>query len=159
MKNNKTEKLEKLSIGQLAALCSNLARSCQKQYKFEEEKLFLKLAKYFSDITPEINDESIEELTKRINDDIDNSFIASKRIVEENNDRGSLRSLVWSEKVTRMINSLLRQYNEKGDEIFADEEVWICTVCGFIYIGSTVPNKCPICKAPNIKFEKIEVKL
>ena len=31
---------KKLSIGQLAALCSNLARGCEKQYKPEEAGLF-----------------------------------------------------------------------------------------------------------------------
>lgn len=50
--HEENEDMEKLSIGQLAALCSNLARGCQKQYKFEEEQSFLKLSKYFSDITP-----------------------------------------------------------------------------------------------------------
>ena len=29
---------EKLSVGQFAALCSNLARGCEKQYKPEESK-------------------------------------------------------------------------------------------------------------------------
>jgi rubredoxin len=31
-----------------------------------------------------------------------------------------------------------------------------CTVCGFVYIGETPPELCPVCKVPPYKFEKIE---
>ena len=46
------EDLEKLSAGQLAALCSNLARGCEKQYKQEEADLFKQLADYFTAVVP-----------------------------------------------------------------------------------------------------------
>ena len=41
------EDVTELSFGQLAALCSNLARGCRKQYKEEEAKQFDELAAYF----------------------------------------------------------------------------------------------------------------
>ena len=45
--------LKKLSAGQLAAVCSNLSRGCEKQYKPEEAELFRQLAEYFTaNITP-----------------------------------------------------------------------------------------------------------
>lgn len=150
------EELEKLSIGQLAALCSNLARGCQKQYKFEEEKSFLKLAEYFTDITPEIEDDSVEKLSKMIMEDIDERYVNVTDIAKEKNDRGTQRICVWGEKVTRMLNSLMNKYNDQGEDILADSEVWLCTVCGFIFIGKSAPEKCPVCKVPSSKFEKIE---
>lgn len=150
------EELEKLSIGQLAALCSNLARGCQKQYKFEEEKSFLKLAEYFTEITPEINNYSIEELSKKIMNDINEQYVNVNDTAKEQNDRGAQRVCVWGEKVTRMLNSLINKYNEQGESILADSEVWLCTTCGFIYIGKDAPERCPVCKVPSSKFEKIE---
>ena len=137
--HEENEDMEKLSIGQLAALCSNLARGCQKQYKFEEEQSFLKLSKYFSDITPAIE-----------------QYVEVSNIAKSNNDRGAMRVCVWGEKVTRMLNSLVNRYIEKGEEIFEDSEVWLCTTCGFIFIGKNPPEKCPVCKVPSSKFEKIE---
>ncbi|MEG1447707.1 MAG: NADH peroxidase [Oscillospiraceae bacterium] len=31
---------------------------------------------------------------------------------------------------------------------------WICTVCGYVHEGSTPPEKCPQCNAPETKFEE-----
>ena len=67
-----------------------------------------------------------------------------------------MRVCVWGEKVTRMLNSLVNRYIEKGEEIFEDSEVWLCTTCGFIFIGKNPPEKCPVCKVQSSKFEKIE---
>ena len=33
---------------------------------------------------------------------------------------------------------------------------WVCKVCGYIHEGDTPPEKCPVCKAPASKFEKLE---
>ncbi len=41
------EDLEKLSPGVLAAMCSNLARGCEKQYQAEEAALYQQLAAKF----------------------------------------------------------------------------------------------------------------
>lgn len=153
---NEEDTIEKLSIGQLSALCSNLARGCQKQYKFEEEKLFNELATYLSKVTPSVNDSSVEELSKMMLNDLDEKYVNADKVAHENEDRGALRALVWGSKVTRMINSLIDKYKEDGEKMFEDSEVWLCTTCGFIYIGKNPPLKCPVCKVPSSKFEKIE---
>ena len=57
---NMEHDLKELSAGQLAALCSNLARGCEKQYKNEEAGLFRELADYFTKITPAVEDVSVE---------------------------------------------------------------------------------------------------
>lgn len=150
------EDLEKLSIGQLSALCSNLARGCQKQYKFEEEKLFKQLAIYFSEITPSINDDSTEMLSKMILNDINEQYVNVNNIARQNEDRGAQRVCVWGEKVTRMLNSLMNRYDQEGENMLEDSEVWLCTTCGFIFIGKKPPEKCPVCKVPSSKFEKVD---
>ena len=32
---------------------------------------------------------------------------------------------------------------------------YVCTICGFVYIGNDLPEVCPVCKVPAHKFEKI----
>ncbi len=147
--------LKKLSAGQLAAVCSNLARGCEKQYKAEEAGLFTELAKYFSAITPAVNDATAEELAKTLQEDIDN-YPNVRATADQNKDRGAARVCVWGEKVTRMLSSLVGRYLREGEAMLADTDIWICTVCGFVYIGKEPPELCPVCKVPPYKFEKIE---
>ena len=147
--------LEKLSAGQLAALCSNLARGCEKQYKQEEADLFKQLADYFTAVVPAVNDASVEKLAKELQTDADN-YAAVRATADANADRGAARVCVWGEKVTRMLSSLVNRYLNEGEAMLKDTNIWVCTTCGFVYIGDTPPELCPVCKVPNWKFEKIE---
>ena len=147
--------LEKLSAGQLAALCSNLARGCEKQYKQEEADLFKQLADYFTAVVPAVNDASVEKLAKELQTDADN-YAAVRATADANADRGAARVCVWGEKVTRMLSSLVNRYLNEGEAMLKDTNIWVCTTCGFVYIGDTPPQLCPVCKVPDWKFEKIE---
>ena len=147
--------LGKLSAGQLAALCSNLARGCEKQYKQEEADLFKQLADYFTAAVPAVNDASVEKLAKELQTDADN-YAAVRATADANADRGAARVCVWGEKVTRMLSSLVNRYLNEGEALLKDTYIWVCTTCGFVYIGDTPPELCPVCKVPNWKFEKIE---
>ena len=147
--------LEKLSAGQLAALCSNLARGCEKQYKQEEAGLFKQLADYFTAVVPAVNDASVEKLAKELQTDADN-YAAVRATADANADRGAARVCVWGEKVTRMLLSLVNRYLNEGEAMLKDTNIWVCTTCGFVYIGDTPPQLCPVCKVPDWKFEKIE---
>ena len=60
------------------------------------------------------------------------------------------------EKVTRIARSLLSQYRKGGEELLRESEVWLCTVCGFVYIGRKPPELCPVCKVPSWKFTNVE---
>ena len=71
-------------------------------------------------------------------------------------DRGTKRICVWGEKVTNMLNSLLRQYQEEGEAFLSGTEIWVCSVCGFVYVGGKPPELCPVCKVPAWKFERTE---
>ena len=147
--------LEKLSAGQLAALCSNLARGCEKQYKQEEADLFKQLADYFTAVVPAVNDASVDKLAKELQTDADN-YAAVRATSDANADRGAARVCVWGEKVTRMLSSLVNRYLNEGEAMLKDTNIWVCTTCGFVYIGDTPPELCPVCKVPDWKFEKIE---
>ena len=146
---------QKLSVGQLAALCSNLARGCEKQYKPEEAGLFRQLADYFTAVVPAVNDASVEKLAKELQTDADN-YATVRAAADANADRGAARVCVWGEKVTRMLLSLVNRYLNEGEAMLKDTNIWVCTTCGFVYIGDTPPEICPVCKVPDWKFEKIE---
>ena len=51
-------------------------------------------------------------------------------------------------------NTSFRQ--KEGSAFLKDTDVWVCSVCGFIYTGDTPPELCPVCKVPAWKFEKME---
>lgn len=146
----------KLSISELSILCTNLARGCEKQYKYEEMELFKQLAEYFDNISPAEKSNNVEELAKLINSDLEKGFPEINLEANKVSDRGALRVKTWSEKVTNMLNSLLLQYKSVGEKMLENTSVWVCSVCGFVYIGKTPPEMCPVCKVPSWKFEKVE---
>ena len=147
--------VKKLSIGQLAALCSNLARGCEKQYKPEEAGLFRKLTDYFTAMTPAVEDASVLKLSDDLQRDID-GYADVRAAADAASDRGAARVCVWGEKVTRMLFSLISQYLREGEAMLEGKSVWVCTTCGFVYIGDEAPEACPVCKVPAWKFEKVE---
>ncbi len=150
------ENMEKLSNGMLSVLCSNLARGCEKQYKFEEMELYQKLANYFESKIAEDKKSNLDSLIYLCKEDITEGFKKVDTLSKVAKDRGALRAKTWSEKVTIMLASLLERYKTEGDKMLEGMNVWVCTICGFIYIGKELPEICPVCKVPNFKFEKIE---
>ena len=150
------EHFTKLSVGQLAALCSNLARGCEKQYRGEEASLFTRLAEHFTQSTPPDPETSMEALSALMAEDIEKGYPALRSAADALDDRGTNRICVWGEKVTRMLLSLLSQYESEGEAFLRDTPVWVCSVCGFVYVGGEPPEICPVCKVPSWKFDQIE---
>lgn len=144
-----------LSVGQLAALCSNLARGCERQYKTEESKLFSELADYFTAAVPAVSDATVEKLAADLQEDAEN-YAGVRATADASGDRGAARVCVWGEKVTRMLSSLVSRYLNEGEKMLEGTNIWVCTTCGFVYIGEQAPQLCPVCKVPAWKFEKIE---
>ncbi len=147
--------MQQLSIGQMAALCSNLARGCEKQYMPEESARFYELAEWFTKHAPQVSDATVEAVSAQLQENI-SSYAAANQTSTAQGDRGALRVLGWSEKATRMLSSLLVRYQREGDSLLADTEIWVCSVCGFVFIGKSAPEQCPICKVPSWRFNKIE---
>lgn len=151
-----SEDLQELSLGALAALCSNLARGCEKQYKEEEAALFRQLADYFTAAAPAVPQPDVSRLADMIQADLQEGHPAVRSAAQACGDRGTLRVCTWGEKVTNMLNSLLQQYQEEGEAFLQGTSIWVCTVCGFVYVGDRPPELCPVCKVPAWKFEEIE---
>ena len=148
--------MQELSQLEISALCTNLARGCEKQYKSKEAALFTELAGYFKDTSLPAKNPDYNQLIALIEKDLEQGFTNANAIASDSKDRGALRALVWSEKVTRILKSLLTRYQKEGDAMLENTGVYVCTICGFVYIGDTPPEICPVCKVPNWKFEKVE---
>lgn len=148
--------MKKLSAGELSALCSNLARGCEKQYKQEESDLFKQLADYFAAVAPAEETSEIKELSRMLQTDLDSGYDDINSVAGENKDRGALRVCVWGEKVTRILNTLLQKYEKEGEAFLANTDIWVCTTCGFVCVGDNPPELCPVCKVPAWKFERVE---
>ena len=145
--------MRQLSAGELSAVCSNLARGCEKQYQDREAALFRELADFFSAAQPPVPDPSLADLIRR---DLEEGYPALNASAVSASDRGTQRICVWGEKVTRMLDSLLKRYRKEGEAFLKDTQVWVCTVCGFVYVGDSAPQICPVCKVPDWKFERVE---
>lgn len=148
--------MKEMSSLEISALCTNLARGCEKQYKPEEAALFNELAVYFKKASAPADAPNIDQLIALIEKDLEEGFTNANAVAADVKDRGALRALVWSEKVTRILKSLLTRYQKEGDTMLENTGVYVCTICGFVYIGDNPPDICPVCKVPNWKFEKIE---
>lgn len=149
------ESMTKLSVGQMAALCSNLARGCEKQYMPDEMALFNELAEWFTRYVPKQDDATVDAIAAQLKQDLAD-YPVVRKTGEDQADRGAQRVCVWGEKVTRMLQSLVGRYQREGDALLADTEIWVCTVCGFVYIGKEAPELCPVCKVPSWKFNKVD---
>lgn len=150
------EEFTELSLAQMSALCSNLAKGCEKQYLAEEAELFLQLSEYYKQKAGVVNETHFDSLLTKMNENLEQDYPEANQKANIKPDRGALRALVWSEKVTRMLNSILARYEEEKDSMLEHTNIYVCEICGFIYIGDTPPEICPVCKVPNKKMTKVE---
>ncbi|MEG1886969.1 MAG: rubredoxin [Oscillospiraceae bacterium] len=150
------QEMKELSNGELSVICSNLARGCEKQYLAEQSELFNVLADYYKARTSDVPDKSFADLLVKINNDLECEFENANKAATDGCDRGAKRALTWSEKVTRRLNSLIDRYEKEGDSVLQSTNVYVCDICGFIYIGDEPPEICPICKVPSMKMLKVE---
>ena len=147
---------KELSPMEMSIICSNLARGCEKQYLPRQAEDFRKLAAFFRSKAEPVQEASFQKLLSLIEHDLAVGYPYGNAVSAEKPDRGALRCQVWSEKVTRMLKSLLTRYESEGDKMLENTGVWVCTVCGFVYVGNAAPDLCPVCKVPSWKFEKVE---
>lgn len=149
------EPLRELCVGELAALCSNLAKGCEKQYRAEEAELFSKLAAYYESRIPKEDPMDFSALLALIEQELNSDYPIAKDTAAAHKDRGSLRALTWGEKVSRILASLLGKYEIMGDAMLEATNVYVCEICGFVYIGNEPPEICPVCKVPSLKISMI----
>lgn len=145
-----------LSAMELSIVCSNLARGCEKQYLAREAQEFARLADFFRSEAAPAETADVGALLSLLDADLGTGFPAAKAAAMDAGDRGALRSLVWSEKVSLMLKSLLARYEREGERMLERTGVWVCSVCGFAYVGDEPPELCPVCKVPAWKFDRME---
>ena len=100
---------------ELSVVCSNLAKGCEKQYLLEQAAAFARLADWLKGQAEPVHSAAFDSLLEKVNRDLSEGYPAASAAAQENRDRGALRSLVWSEKVTRMLSSLLNRYKTEGN--------------------------------------------
>ncbi|MGD9560147.1 MAG: rubredoxin [Oscillospiraceae bacterium] len=148
--------LRQLSAGELSAICSNLARGSEKQYLDEEAGLFRQLADYYKGQTALPQKAGREHLADALEADLNAHYPRATAAATEAADRGALRALVWSEKVTRILQSLLGRVQREGTDFIRDTSVYVCDICGFVFVGAQPPGICPICKVPSLKIVQLQ---
>jgi len=149
------EVMRELSIGELSALCSNLSKGCEKQYRPEEAELFKQLAEYYKMKSSVDAKSQLSDINALIKQDLESGYQQANTAASAAADRGALRALVWGEKVTKILDSLLSRYEKQKDALVINTHVYVCEICGFIFVGDVLPEICPICKVPSRKFAEI----
>lgn len=147
---------KQLSAMEMSIICSNLARGCEKQYLVSEAENFRKLADFFRSKAEPVPNADTQAILELLAQDLSVGYPYGNAVAGNKPDRGALRCQVWSEKVTRMLQSLLKRYHSEGEKMLENTGVWLCTVCGFISVSDASPQLCPVCKVPAWKFEKAE---
>ena len=150
--------LSEMSFGAMSALFSNLAKGSEKQYRMEEAEKFIELSKYYKNLNSKNDNDSFSDMSKITTDNLEKDFSKANAIAKELADRGAQRALLWGEKVTRIVSSILSRYEKNENEFLKGKNIYVCEICGFVYIGNEPPEICPVCKVPNMKIRKIERK-
>lgn len=148
------EDLRELTAGQLSALCSNLRRGCGVQQLPREAELFGQIADYFESVTVQEDHDGVRTLLDMINSDL-MEYGDAKATCALMSDRGALRVLTWSEKATLIMRTVLERYL-KDPSFLEHTGVYVCDICGFIYIGDDPPEVCPVCKVPGHMILRIQ---
>ena len=84
----------RITPAELSAICSNLARGCEKQYMDEERELFAKLAEHYASLVPPAEGD-FKALAEAVKTGADAALAAAKSAAAAQGDRGALRALVW----------------------------------------------------------------
>ena len=148
------EDLRTLSSLELSLICSNLARGCEKQYLEKERQLFQELATYYEE-KDSSKEGTLNDVKQIVGQDLKQQEQAMN-VADHHQDRGAKRVLTWAGKSTNIMNMILDNYEKKGIDYLKNTKIWVCDICGFVYIGDVPPTVCPICKVPNFKI--LEVK-
>lgn len=148
------DELRELSDAEIAYICFNLAKGCEKQYLDEEQALFNDLANHYLQKL-ENTEGTITDIKNCIKNDSE-KLKQAMECADEYQDRGAKRVINWASKTTNIVSAILEQYEKEGTESIKDTKIWVCDICGFVYIGDEPPKVCPVCKVPSFKI--LEVK-
>nr|WP_319520818.1 rubredoxin [uncultured Sphaerochaeta sp.] len=148
--------MRQLSAEELVVLCTNLQKACTKQHREEESTLFATLASYYEKQRTTKTDSDHKALLDAVNQDLSDGYRDASKAAENSNDRGAKRALVWGEKASKLLKALMMRYEKQGGALLENTNVWVCEICGFVYVGDIPPSVCPICKVPSFKIHPIQ---
>lgn len=152
--DNENEELRELSDQEIAYICSSLARGCEKQYLDNQQKLFQELYEYYEEKIVS-KEGTLDDIFINYDKDI-TMFNDAMNVAERYNDSGAKRIITWSLKTSNIIKAILKKYQENGFQDFKNTKIWVCDICGFVYIGNQPPEVCPVCKVPNFKIMEVK---
>ena len=81
---------------------------------YAEMDAFNKIADYYKAKAAAEKDKTLDDAARMLDEDMANGFVTAVSAAKANADRGALRSLVWSEKVSMMMSSLLKRFAVEG---------------------------------------------
>ena len=145
--------LRELSYAEAAVLCSNLSKGCEKQYLMEESAAFKEISDYYLKKAGKVEG-TFDDLMALINDNLATNEDALK-IGKKSGDRGAYRVTLWNNSVAKILDSLMNRFSKEGNALLENTNIYVCDICGFIYVGDVPPAICPICKVPNAKLLKV----
>ena len=145
--------LRELSNYEISLICSNLAKASEKQYLEEEKDLFKELSKYYEELESDKTG-SLDDVINMVNSDI-NSFSKAMEVFSKYDDRGAKRVVNWASKSTNIMKVVIDTYKEKGIDYIKNNKIWVCDICGFIYVGDNPPKVCPVCRVPSVKILEV----
>lgn len=152
--NSSGEEAQGMSFAAISVLCSNLAKGCEKQYKNEEKELYQELSDYFREKAGFVEGVDFGAIEQLIASDL-KRYSDISDTVKQHGDRGALRALTWGDIVAKIQSSVLKRYEKGGNAILDNKNIYVCEICGFVYIGDAPPEICPICKVPKLKITQV----
>ena len=145
--------LRELSNYEISLICSNLAKASEKQYLDEESNLFRELSKHYESLEDNKSG-SLDDVIDMVDEDI-NSFSKAMDVFTKYDDRGAKRVINWASKSTNIMKVVMDTYKEKGIDYIKNTKIWVCDICGFVYIGDNPPKVCPVCRVPSLKILEV----
>ena len=152
--NGYDDDMREISYAEAAVLCSNLAMGCEKQYLPEEAAAFRKISEFYMSKAAPIEG-TFDDLLNLVNETLATNAEALKTSIDEV-DHGANRAAFWNDGVTRMLKGILARYGKDGAAMLDGTKIFVCDICGFIYIGDAPPAVCPVCKVPSLKIFEVK---
>jgi len=150
------EDIKELSAGEISAIFSSLATGIGLMRRADEAEAFKKISDYYKTKMTAEEGKSPADVKVILDEDLSSNYANATAAAKANSDRGALRTLVWTEKASIMMSSLLERYEAEGDSMLEGTNVYYCDICGFIHIGDLPPDICPVCKVPKFKILQVE---
>ena len=145
--------LRELSNYEISLICSNLAKASEKQYLEEEKDLFKELSRHYEELES-AKTGSLDDVINMVSCDI-NDYSKAMEVFSKYDDRGAKRVVNWASKSTNIMKVVIDTYKEKGIDYIKNTKIWVCDICGFIYVGDNPPKVCPVCRVPSVKILEV----